>query len=174
MANVSRLTVAVALLASLAACQRNGKQLAATPDTHTSAATLVGRAPKPSPPAATTNLPCPPTVGHGEIRPFDGGPFGQSQYFTTTTSFRASDGYPYQVYAGANADDSRQGELVIWRMTKDACNGGDYDGVRKLLRDVHMGGRDTLIAVSGDEVTVRASDGHEHIINVVKQGPDAR
>lgn len=127
---------------------------------------------KPSPPAAAHNAPCRPQVSRGAIAPFVQGPFGQSQYFTTVTSFEASDGYPYQVYAGAEGDDANAGEVIIVRMPQDQCN-GDYDGVLKTVKDVTPDGADTLISVSGDVVTLRTSGGTTHTVDVVKQGPDA-
>jgi hypothetical protein len=112
-------------------------------------------------------------VRNREISAFNGGPFGQSQYFTTTTSFEGSDGYPYQVYAGADGDDANQGEVVIWRISRDQCNGTDYDGVQSVVRDTNPSGADTIISVSGDQVTVRSSKGDTRTVDVVKQGPDA-
>ena len=132
------------------------------------------RLPQPPPPSATPNTPCPAAVGHGEITAFIRGPFGQSQYFTTTASFEGSDGYPYAVYAGANGDDPNQGEIIIWRMSRDQCNGNDYDGVQTVVQDAAPSGADTLTAVLDDQVTFRSKGGNEHTVDVVKQGPDAR
>jgi hypothetical protein len=137
------------------------------------ASTTAVRVVKPSPPAETPNPPCPPEVGTGQIGPFDEGPFGESQYFTTTTSFMGSDGWPYQVYAGADGDNDKQGEIRIWRMDKDPCDKGNYDGIQTLIRVAHPSGTDTLIAVHGDRVTVRSAAGAIQTIDVIEQGPDA-
>ena len=126
---------------------------------------------KPVPPPTTVNSPCPTPVGTGQIGPFAGGPFGQTQLFTTQTSFTGSDGYPYQVYAGADAEDPLQGVLVVWRMAKDPCNTDNYDGDLVSVKDASHSGVLTLVSVQGDNILYRSPSGLPTSINVVVADP---